>query len=89
MGASEEMSLGLCYLSCSIREVKICVIYQALVNKMDNGENKFKDIADMEDELQEHPSFLEEDRRMFELQMLAIQELWNKINAKLNLKLER
>lgn len=56
---------------------------------MDTEKNELKAIAQLGDQLLEHPSLLEEDRKLLEQQLLNIQNNWDELVTKIDKRIGR
>ena len=56
---------------------------------MDSEKNELKTVVQTGDQLLEHPSLLEEDRKLIEQQLLNIQNNWDVLVAKLDKRIGR
>ena len=56
---------------------------------MDLEKNELKAIVQMGDQLLEHPSLLEEDRKLIEQQLLGIQNNWDALVTKIDKRIGR
>jgi hypothetical protein len=59
------------------------------VKEMDSEKNELKAVVQMGDQLLEHPSLLEEDRKLIEQQLLNIQNNWDTLVTKIDKRIGR
>lgn len=59
------------------------------MKEMDSEKNEFKSVVQMGDQLLEHPSLLEEDRKLIEQQLLNIQNNWDGLVTKIDKRIGR
>ena len=59
------------------------------MKEMDLEKNELKTIVQMGDQLLEHPSLLEEDRKLIEQQLLGIQNNWDALVTKIDKRIGR
>ncbi|XP_028414134.1 dystrophin-like isoform X2 [Dendronephthya gigantea] len=70
-----------------VREQK--AVTEELVKEMDTEKNELKAVAQLGDQLLEHPSLLEEDRKLIEQQLLKIQNNWDELVTKIDKRIGR
>lgn len=56
---------------------------------MDSEKNELKTVVQMGDQLLEHPSLLEEDRKLIEQQLLNVQNNWDALVTKIDERIGR
>ena len=56
---------------------------------MEAQENELNTVAQMSDQLLEHPSLFEEDRKQVEHQLTLVQNNWDVLFAKINKRVRR
>ena len=56
---------------------------------MDSEKDELKNVAQFGDQLLEHPSLLEEDRKLIEQQLLNIQNNWDGLITKIDKRMGR
>lgn len=59
------------------------------MKEMDLEKNELKTVVQLGDQLLEHPSLLEEDRKLIEQQLLAIQNNWDALVTKIDERIGR
>ena len=59
------------------------------MKEMDLEKNELKAIVQIGDQLLEHPSLLEEDRKLIEQQLLGIQNNWDALVTKIDKRIGR
>ncbi len=59
------------------------------MKEMDSEKNELKAVVQMGDQLLEHPSLLEEDRKLIEQQLLNIQNNWDTLVTKIDKRIGR
>ena len=59
------------------------------MKEMDLEKNELKTVVQLGDQLLEHPSLLEEDRKLIEQQVLAIQNNWDALVTKIDERIRR
>lgn len=56
---------------------------------MDSEKNELKSVIQLGDQLLEHPSLLEEDRKLIEQELLNIQNNWDGLVTKIDKRIQR
>ena len=59
------------------------------MREMDSEKNELKAVVQMGDQLLEHPSLLEEDRKLIEQQLVSIQSNWDGVVTRIDQRLGR
>ena len=59
------------------------------MKEMDSEKNELKTVVQMGDQLLEHPSLLEEDRKLIEQQLLDVQNNWDALVTKIDERIGR
>jgi predicted nuclease with TOPRIM domain len=62
---------------------------EELVTEMDSEKNELKTVVQLGDQLLEHPSLLEEDRKLIEQQLLNVQKNWDALITKIDKRIGR
>jgi predicted nuclease with TOPRIM domain len=62
---------------------------EELVTEMDSEKNELKTVVQLGDQLLEHPSLLEEDRKLIEQQLLNVQKSWDALITKIDKRIGR